>query len=170
MLAAIAAIAIAGPLLAACSSPSAAAVHHRQATVYFASGQNISNPLGLNKTYDWKPHTVYLAGDGTYGIDKAVWLSWSASAAIARGTANITNCNPSCATGPHSYAPVVATFTRPVDACGWHFWSRVALRYPAAVPPGLKRNQVWVFTALISQAHYDDQHSGICARIKTSAP
>ena len=116
-----------------------------QRTVYFASGQFPSDPR-KSMQYDWHPATAQLSGDGTYVIQHATWPVWTATEAVADGTANIDYCNPNCAEDKHHVlVPVVATFTKPVAVCGWYFWGQVRLHYPATVPRQLRQNDVWKF-------------------------
>ncbi len=61
--------------------------------------------------------------------------------AVADGTAERDDCRPDCGHGHFSGARVIATFTDPVQICGWYFWSRVLLHYPGVVPAGGKQDR-----------------------------
>lgn len=118
--------------------------------VYFASGQYPSNPR-KSLTSDLRPSTTYIAGDGSYAILKTKWLKWTASRAMASGTATVKGASSDGGPGPMFNYPVVATFTNPVKVCGFYFWSEVKLHYPASVPAYYKQDQWWIFHLALSQ-------------------
>jgi hypothetical protein len=118
--------------------------------VYFAAGQNPSNPRKALSS-DLRPSVTYIAGDGSYAILKTRWMEWTTSRAVASGTATVQGISPAGGAGPMHDYPVVATFVNPVKVCGFYFWSEVKLHYPATVPAYYKQNQWWIFHLTLSQ-------------------
>jgi hypothetical protein len=111
-IAAAAAIALpAGPALAATTG------QHSQQTA--AGGtQHAAKNTPVIVTCDQKlrvrPKTYLLAcGDGSAGLSRLRWSSWTASEATASGRFSLNTCTPSCAQGKFITSPVLVVLWRP---------------------------------------------------------
>jgi hypothetical protein len=137
------ALALAGVLLAACSSqPSAghAARHrpgHARAVVaakvpasrYVVCQSIVGVCEGAVPKHE--PSAVYFSADGSGYAKDITWTGWGTEVATGLGIAETDNCTPNCAQGKFSANPITITLTRPEP---WHHdlvYSRAAISIPA---------------------------------------
>lgn len=96
-----------------------------------------------NRVQDYRPRTVSFDATGSHVLQNATWQVWSATEAIAVGTAEINSCEPACAGGRYYEDPVIVTLSEPQKCDGSWFWSKAVWHFPDGIPPGEKRNQTW---------------------------
>lgn len=86
-----------------------------------------------------EPATVdLLCGDGTATATSLSWSQWGSQQAVGRGTVNVVNCVPNCASGHDVAYRVTVTLSDPVrTASGSIDFTRIAVAYNGKGPPGL---------------------------------
>jgi hypothetical protein len=102
-------------------------------------------PEGGSGAYPkYRPHPLYMSGDGTYFMTHVRWTHWNRQTARARGTINSDDCNPDCADGHIShYRGAVVRLSNPVHTCGHNFFSRIVVIYSAEHHPAGESRFVW---------------------------
>jgi hypothetical protein len=78
---------------------------------------------------------VLACGDGNFYVTSLRWVRWSASVGIARGVANLNDCQPTCADGRFHSTSAVIVFSDPVSRRGAELFS-VATVLDATRLPG----------------------------------
>ena len=97
--------------------------------VYLAAGGG-----GVDPTY--RPSTVWLSNDGTLGLSKLHWSSWTRRSAIGTGIVMVDLCQQTCAGGPfRNYAGRI-TLSDPRYECGFLFFEHVQIHWLAGQPQG----------------------------------
>ena len=67
----------------------------------------------------YKPRTIVTAcGDGSAGVIKLKWSSWSRTRAAGSGTEVYDTCNPNCAAGKTKHVAATVTLSKPVSCRG----------------------------------------------------
>ena len=99
--------------------------------------------LGCQGTHaSIRPHSILVAcGDGGYSLGQLHWSSWTATSAVAVGTAHVNDCTPNCAAGHfHAYPDVRVHLSRP-ESCSnkKRLFTRIEWRYLDRKPVGIHR-------------------------------
>lgn len=67
-----------------------------------------------------RPRTdVITCADANWYLTDIHWVRWSSSAAVARATDHLNDCDPFCAEGTFHSAPTVIVLSDPVDTSRW---------------------------------------------------
>lgn len=97
----------------------------------------------------FRPHTLEVAGEGSFIVQRMRWSTWASRLARGRGIGAQDDCEPDCATGTFHRAPARIRLWRPRQRCGHRIWTRMTLTWAHGPPRGLpgeshKRRVVWV--------------------------
>jgi len=77
---------------------------------------------------------VLACGDGNFYVTALRWVRWSASVGIARGVANLNDCQPSCAAGHFHSTSAVLVFSDPVSRSAGELFSVVTVLDDTRLP------------------------------------
>jgi hypothetical protein len=132
---------------------SATATAFRGHRVYFAQSQEPSSTV-------YRPHSLDVAGEGSFIVRHVHWRSWNGRAAHGRGIGGVDDCNPNCGAGTFHRAPS-GSLSASLGASAATSFTRV--------PPstGLDRNRqesLAAGTGAWLASHVEAWPSGVCGR------
>jgi len=89
----------------------------------------------------FRPHRIYLSGDGTFVVEGLKWRRYGGRTATATGRASISDCEPNCVEGSRYHLPVKIRLGKVVHCRGNYFYSRLHYFLYGDPPAGLRRER-----------------------------
>jgi hypothetical protein len=88
---------------------------------------------GAAQYMEVRPDQITDSGDGSGYVKDLVWADWGSPQATARGTEEVNNCSPNCATGTFTGYPATVTLAglKPYGT-GLEAYSTIVIESPAA--------------------------------------
>jgi hypothetical protein len=92
-----------------------------------------------------EPSSIVLnCGSGGGTASRLAWSQWTTTKAVGRGTVNLLNCVPNCASGQDVAYQISLTLSEPVRAAsGARYFTRITLSFLRTPSAGIARSAVY---------------------------
>lgn len=91
----------------------------------------------------YRPHKIYLSGDGTFSLNRIQWHSYGGRVARATAIAFTKGCTPTCANGHVDRPRAKLRFTTPIECEGRYIYARMHYALRGTIPSGFV-HQRWI--------------------------
>lgn len=88
----------------------------------------------------YRPHTIYLSGDGTFDIYGIRWRRYGGPTATAVARAYAKGCTPSCANGHVDRPRAKLRFTTRIECEGRYIYARLNYALTGPIPGGYRHH------------------------------